>query len=66
MPLIWLQAWVQTPTIQAGAQVFWHRYPMDGVLLHGACCAQDGGSCLLAEEDDALLRPKVLHILMAR
>lgn len=60
IPLIWLQAWVQTPTLQIGALVFWHRCPMDGILLHRACCAQGGGPCLLAEEDDALLRPKEL------
>lgn len=66
MPLIWLQAWVQTATLQTGAQVFRHRCPMDGILLHRACCAQGGGSCLLVEEDDALLRPKELHVPMAR
>lgn len=31
-----------------------------------ACYAQGGGSCLLAEEEDALLIPKELHVPMAR
>lgn len=66
MHLICLQAWVQTPTLQTGAQVFWHRCPMHRILLHRACCAQGRGPCLLAEEDDAPLRPKELHVPMAR